>query len=703
MKRNLPLSLSTRQRLSLFVCALLLSVILIFGLISYIGIRKAALKVGKDRLQSLTEQLSIMLSGNSRSFISTTFTAVNKQAIKSYLLSGGKDSANEALELINDLRKDTSYVQVELKNSGRLPVLRSVKDGIDIKISVDSILAGLAMLAKPDSGRVGKFYAMDSSIYYPVIAMVVDKNKPVGYVIRWRKMTTTTKALEQLSQLTGTDAKLLVGNDDGGLWTDMRIPVASPELTNKTKTIVEYSKSGNRVLAYVRPIANSHWLVAVELTKKRILEAANPFLYWLTVAGLIILIIGISIAWFMSRKLSDPLGKLTAAASAIASGNHSMPVQVNRRDELGTLARAFYAMETQVQKSQKALEEKAEKYRLLFKNNPMPMWIISRESLDVIDVNKAAIKHYGYSEDEFLKLNAADLRPEEDVEKYRAYVKEKKYRVSNSGIWRHKKKDGTVIMADVIAEDMVYQGQQARLVLANDVTAKLKAESELMSYRIHQQKLITETTIQVQEKEREEIGRELHDNINQLLAAAKMQLELGMKKQETMEPLIKSSQNINLAIQEIRQLSQTLVAPSLDNTTLSESLQEIADNMGGSALKVEVNTENYNDEKIGDDIKLMFYRIVQEQLNNILKHSQAANVSIDITMSAENMILTIQDDGIGFDLNRIRGGIGLRNITNRAKFYNGAAKINSSPGKGCELEVIIPLKQEEEASRITGD
>src|SRR5205085_6414222 len=132
-----------------------------------------------------------------------------------------------------------------------------------------------------------------------------------------------------------------------------------------------------------------------------------------------------------------------------------------------------------------------------------------------------------------------------------------------AGIWRHRKKNGELIMVDLIAQDILYQGHQARLVLSNDLTEKLRTEAEFIKFRVEQQRIITETTIQAQEKEREEIGKELHDNINQLLAAAKMTLELGLKKENATELFLKSAQNITLAIQEIRQLSQTLVAPSL--------------------------------------------------------------------------------------------------------------------------------------------
>lgn len=695
MKPKLFPPLSIRQRITAVTCVLLLSVIVVFGLISSIGIRKAALKVGKERLLTLTDQLSTMLSGNTKTLITTTFTAVNKPAINAYLNSNGKDSSTEALKLIDEIKKDTNTIALDLKNAEGVSVYHFAQSGVDLKANLDSDLIRLKAHPKPDSGWVGKFYAIDTAVYYPTIVTVNENKKLAGFVVRWRRLSTPKKSLEQLSQLLGTDARLLVGNEDRLLWTDMRTPVSSPKLDHRINKVVQYSRDNVKVLSYVRPIANSNWVVAVELSKKKILETANRFLYWLIIAGSIILIIGMTIAWLASRKLSEPLKDLTIAATAIASGNNSIPVEVNRRDELGKLARAFNAMEIQVERSQKALEEKAQKYKLLFENNPLPMWIISRDTLDIIDVNRAAVAHYGYSREEFLKLNAIDIRPVEDIEKYMTWVRRRNQAGEYAGIWRHKKKDGTIIMVDVIAQDILYQGVQSRLVLANDVTEKLKTEAELIKYRIEQQKIITETTIQAQEKEREEIGKELHDNINQILAAARMQLEMGMKVNEGKDLLIKSNQNIILAIKEIRQISQALVAPSLTNTSLPDAVNEMIDSINNaSTVKLELNKDQYTEEKIDEKIKITFYRIVQEQINNIVKHAKASYATITLSSNSEKINLIIRDNGVGFDPAKTKGGIGLRNISNRAKFYGGSAEIDSTPGAGSTLTVTIPLNRD---------
>ena len=223
---------------------------------------------------------------------------------------------------------------------------------------------------------------------------------------------------------------------------------------------------------------------------------------------------------------------------------------------------------------------------------------------------------------------------------------------------------------------------------------KSETENELSNQLILQQKLITETSIQVQEQEREEIARELHDNINQILAASKLYLEHSIKKEGFQSELLqKGLDNIVLAIDELRQLSHSLVAPSLGDVTLIGAIRQLMDNIHFTqTLKVELNLDNYNEDVLNKDIKLMFYRIIQEQFNNILKHARAKHVIVQIDTIPDKLILIIKDDGIGFDTTKKVRGIGLRNIMNRAGLYDGTIQIISEPGKGCTLEITIPTK-----------
>jgi two-component system sensor histidine kinase UhpB len=249
-------------------------------------------------------------------------------------------------------------------------------------------------------------------------------------------------------------------------------------------------------------------------------------------------------------------------------------------------------------------------------------------------------------------------------------------------------------MVDVITDSISYQEKPARLILSNDVTEKLNAEAELVSHRIIQQKLITEAAIQIQEREREEIGKELHDNINQILASTKLYLELALDGNlETLgDAVSKSHQNVTFIIEEIRRLSKKLVPPSLE-TTLAEAIRDLIDEIQAIApLKISLRTD-LDEKLLNENIKLMIYRIVQEQINNILKHAAASQVEIKIETDEEKLDVVIVDNGVGFDTNKKSKGIGLRNIENRVRFYNGITHVISRPGKGCCLEISIPMQK----------
>jgi len=118
------------------------------------------------------------------------------------------------------------------------------------------------------------------------------------------------------------------------------------------------------------------------------------------------------------------------------------------------------------------------KYRHLFENNPMPLWVMDVKTLQFLDVNESALEHYGYSREEFLTMTSLDLRPEDERARY-LELSRSLPGTQNTGVWKHRKKDGTVIFSEVIAHEMDFEGKTARLVLAHDVTEERKARKAL--------------------------------------------------------------------------------------------------------------------------------------------------------------------------------------------------------------------------------
>lgn len=137
-------------------------------------------------------------------------------------------------------------------------------------------------------------------------------------------------------------------------------------------------------------------------------------------------------------------------------------------------------LEQRVSERTAELSRSERRYRYLFENNPMPMWVIDLATFQFLSVNEAAIVHYGYSRKEFLSMTALDIRPAEEKERFlkvdHAATASPHY---NRGIWIHRKKDGTLISVEVIAHSILFEGKKAQFILSHDVTERTKAEEKL--------------------------------------------------------------------------------------------------------------------------------------------------------------------------------------------------------------------------------
>jgi hypothetical protein len=123
------------------------------------------------------------------------------------------------------------------------------------------------------------------------------------------------------------------------------------------------------------------------------------------------------------------------------------------------------------------LAENEEKYRLLFENNPNPMWIYDLETLNFLEVNRAAIEHYGYTREEFLAMTLKDIRPQEDIPKLLENIETHNDTYQTSGNWRHRKKNGEIIYVQIASHGTIFNGRHARLVTVNDVTELIESHS----------------------------------------------------------------------------------------------------------------------------------------------------------------------------------------------------------------------------------
>ncbi len=340
---------------------------------------------------------------------------------------------------------------------------------------------------------------------------------------------------------------------------------------------------------------------------------------------------------------------------------------------------------TERKKAEESIKQSEANYRQLFNLSPAPMWVCDEGTYKFIQVNQACVNDYGYSEEEFLGMTVENILPksEGDDIKNDGIKKNQANGFFMSG-HRHIKKSGELMDVETSSIPVVLNGKKQILVVAIDVTEK----------NLYEQKL-TRAAIKAQEEERYEIGGELHDNVCQILAAS--QLFLGMIKKD----LPSDSQNyfertkkaILLASQEVRNLSHRLAPAFFDDATLEDAFKNLLKGINVEN-KYEINLDFDKGSKgmlLGREQQLNLYRILQEQLRNILKHAIATRIDVTVTINNNTLQMRIADNGIGFDVKSNSPGIGLASMHRRAQLFSGTLRVYSAVGHGCTVLVDMPV------------
>ncbi|HVZ55469.1 MAG TPA: PAS domain-containing protein [Chitinophagaceae bacterium] len=239
--------------------------------------------------------------------------------------------------------------------------------------------------------------------------------------------------------------------------------------------------------------------------------------------------------------------------------------------------------------------------------------------------------------------------------------------------------------------------------IQSDITEMKRIREDMIRERLEHQEMLALAAAGAQEEKMTEIGQELHDNVCQILAVTKLYLGPILKgRDDGRRNARQVAEYIQLAIDEIRQLSHQLVAPRFKGKSLRQVLEGMLPAYSRLG-EVQLQLDRLHEEDWQEDIKLAVYRIVQEQLNNIQKHARATRVLLRIEEAGRNIYLTLRDNGLGFDVTRMADGIGFTNIRNRVEALNGTMHLDSSPGHGTELSLTIPLNRTEPQRRFSAD
>lgn len=225
-----------------------------------------------------------------------------------------------------------------------------------------------------------------------------------------------------------------------------------------------------------------------------------------------------------------------------------------------------------------------------------------------------------------------------------------------------------------------------------DITQLRSLQADYFAQQLkHKQKLAL-SIIKAQENERNRWAEELHDNVSQLLSVVNLYLDsINLQDEKDKEKLRKAWKIVNEAQQEIRLLSASIKPPVFSEMTLKEAIERlIADITRIKKINLLFRTNNLDETKLNEPQQLLIYRVIQEQLNNIIKYAEASTTEIEISMDHSDLIhISVTDNGKGFDTKSMKTGVGFRNIQSRLQLYKGRMDIHSVPGNGCKLRVTF--------------
>jgi|GEM_PF-1569511 len=343
---------------------------------------------------------------------------------------------------------------------------------------------------------------------------------------------------------------------------------------------------------------------------------------------------------------------------------------------------------TEQRRAERKLKESELKYRLLFEQNPLPMFIYDPSDLHFVDLNEAAVVNYGYTKEELKNMAVTDLHPSDEMQTLNGHIEQSKNGYSHTKGWTHIKKDGTRIKVEIISTNVVYEGQEYRMVLANDITGQVRAE-----------KRVLKSVIKGEDRERKRIAKELHDGLGQYLTASKLNLDyvkkginqLGDKQIEKFETglgLLKE------ALDETRSISYNLMPKALEDYGLILALESLIKRYERSGNIMVNFIQNANEELLDSQLQINLYRITQELLNNALKHSGGDRIELQIMHYPNEILYTYEDNGRGFDVEQAENkspGLGMGSIKTRVNSMSGELQIDSRINRGTFISIEIPI------------
>ena len=427
-----------------------------------------------------------------------------------------------------------------------------------------------------------------------------------------------------------------------------------------------------------------------------------------TIAALDLVLV-VSLYLLLRQTVLRPIQELERYALTVIEGApHAGLFQRAYRGELESLRRSLEKMIGLIEDRYAALRESEEKFAKAFRSGPDAMGISELDTGRFLEVNEGFERLFCYSMAEAVGRTAVDLGIWRDPEVRERFVRV----IKEDGALRNIEirvidRKGEEILALLSAETLTLEGRTCVISVFHDITGRKRAEDRERLARDG----FTARLIASQESERRRIAGELHDSLGQNLLLIKNRAQIALTG-SVVPPELKwqfeAIQEMSaLALAEVRQISHDLRPYQLDRLGLTRALEAMIDTATRNTGVSFTRKIDDVDDALAPEAATHVYRIAQEIVNNILKHSRATSAQVTIERDVHDVRLWAEDNGCGFTvgpagLGLPEGGLGLSSIAERTRILGGSVKIDSAPGAGTRVEVIIPLPAQPDHSPAAG-
>ncbi len=354
---------------------------------------------------------------------------------------------------------------------------------------------------------------------------------------------------------------------------------------------------------------------------------------------------------------------------------------------------------TQRKRAQETLQQSVDQLQTIYNGMIEGLVITDLETKRFVRVNSSLCQMLGYSVEEFLTLSLKDIHPPEVVpDDMRRFQAAAEGRVSINEDRPVLRKDGSILYADITGHRIVYDGRPCLLALFRDVTERRQIQESLKEER---KKLLH--MLRASDCERQWIAYEIHDGLAQDLAAAIMQFQAHehMKKQKraTAETAYDAGRELlQQAYFEARRLISGVRPPILDESGLIAALEHLIHDQQASKGPVIEFQSDVKFDRLPLVLENSIYRMAQEALANACRHSGSHKVRVSLVQDHDQVRLEVEDWGVGFHPEAVTGDrFGLEGIRERVRLLGGQVTIESHPGRGSTIRVILPLLEAEQA------